>query len=154
MLNVFAVILAKGADGVKMRLLVRGEIAKPDVPFEEAVNLARTANTLLVSESKYLQHHLGVILWRASVHVGFFGMERFESFLFSKIVEGVGDELFETIFFDPLSEVFGKEMLLVLIVSENVEYQEWNLTKLTGSTQLKSLIGFGHCSVASAVCLR
>jgi len=61
-----------------------------------------------------------MILRSTAILVSLRWVERFEPVLVVEVVDGVRDEAFETVLFDPLGEIFREEVLLVLIVVNEV----------------------------------
>lgn len=69
-----------------------------------------------------------MVLCPHSGFVGFLRVERYQASLLVEVVDAVGDKAFETVTFDPLGEVFRKEVLLILIVSDEVGRRGGKLT--------------------------
>ncbi|EMA52247.1 hypothetical protein C450_11776 [Halococcus salifodinae DSM 8989] len=69
-LELSAVVLAEEADRAEVRVLIRGKVAKSDVPFEEPVEFAGAADTDTVAEDDaLLKMRYGstiIASWRAS----------------------------------------------------------------------------------------
>lgn len=129
MLKVLAVILAKVADGAEVWLLIRSEIPEGDVSFEKSVDFPGAADTLSVGEDEDFEQHDRMKLRSAPVFVSFLGIERLQAVVLVKVVDGIRNETFETVGFDPLGEILRKEVLLVLIVSDEVGCHGWKRTQ-------------------------
>jgi hypothetical protein len=97
--------------------------------LEEAVDVPGATNTLSVGKDEDFEQHDRMKLRSAPVLVGLLRVERFEAILVVEVVDSFGDELFKTVLSDRLREVLRKEVLLVLIVSNEVARHGWNLTQ-------------------------
>lgn len=102
MLEVLAVILAKIAVSVEIRLLIIGKIAKGNVAFEESIDFPRALDALCVSKNQDFEKHHGLVLWPTTFFCGLLGVEWLKAILFVKIIDGVGNESFGTVVFYPL----------------------------------------------------
>ena len=129
MLKVLAMGLAKIADGAEIRLLIGCKIAKSNITFQQTVDFPRTMKALCVGEGEDFEQHNRMKLRSISVFVSFLWVEWVQPILFIKVVNGVGDESFETVVFDPLREILRKEVLLILIVSDEIGCNDCSLTQ-------------------------
>jgi hypothetical protein len=118
--EVLAMVLAKVSGGAEIRLLIGGKAAEGIVAFEQVVDPPGTANALRVGVDENFEQHHWMILRPTAIFVGLRWIKRLEQVVIIEVVDGVRDEAFETVLFDPLGEVFREEMLLVLIVLDEV----------------------------------
>lgn len=115
-----AIVRPKVADRPEVRLLIVSEKQEGDGPFAQSIDSPGTPNAVTVGEHEdFEKHHRMEAVAAPAIHPQL-RVERVEPSLLIKDVNGVRDELFETVLFDPVSDVFRREHLLVLIIFKNM----------------------------------
>nr|WP_263627935.1 hypothetical protein [Saliphagus infecundisoli] len=127
-LELLAVVLAEEADRAEVRVLIRGEVAKGDVTFEEAVEFPGAPDADAVAEDEDFEHHHGMGGRPRAAVLPIIRIEWVEPALVVEMIDNVRNVAFEAILFDPLRDVLWQKVLLILIVSDEVERHEWILT--------------------------
>jgi hypothetical protein len=120
-LELLAMILAKKADRPEVRVLIRGKVAKSDVTFEETVEFSGAPNADTVAEDENFEHHNGMEGRPPTAVLPIFWIEGFDPVLVVEMIDNVGNVAFETVLFDPLRDVLRQQVLLILVVSDEVE---------------------------------
>src|SRR5699024_10899577 len=126
--ELLAMVLAEEADRAEVRVLIRGEVAKSDVTFEETVEFAGTTDPDTVPEDEDLEHHDGMEGRPATAVRPICRIEGIKPALVVEMIDNVGNVAFEAILFDPLRDVLRQEVLLILVVSDEVGRHGWILT--------------------------
>lgn len=127
-LELLAVVFAEEADRAEVRVLIRGEVAKGDVTFKEAVEFPGATDADAVAEDEDFEHHHGMEGRPSAAVLPWFWIEGIESALVVEMIDNVGNVAFETILFDPLRDILRQEVLLILVVSNEIERHGWILT--------------------------
>nr|WP_232833786.1 hypothetical protein [Saliphagus sp. LR7] len=120
-LELLAVVLAEEGDRAEVRMLIRGEVAKGDVTFKEAVEFPGAPDADAVAEDEDFEHHHGMEGRPPAAVLPIVRIEWVEPTLVVEMIDNVGNVAFEAILLDPLRDVLWQEVLLILIVSDKIE---------------------------------
>nr|WP_232833844.1 hypothetical protein [Saliphagus sp. LR7] len=105
MLELLAVVLPKEADRTEVGLLIRSEVAKGDIAFEEAVEFPGATDADAVAEDENFEHHHGMEGRPPAAVLPIVRIEWVEPALVVEMIDNVGNVAFEAILFDPLRDV-------------------------------------------------
>jgi len=118
--EVLTMVFAEVANRAEVWLLIGSKVAESDVSFEQTVEFAGTTNADSVAEDEDFQHQDGVEGRPRAAVLPRFWIEWVETAFGVEVIDGVRDESFEAVFFDPIGEILWEKVLLVLIIFNKI----------------------------------
>jgi len=111
---------AEVANSAEVWVLIGGKIPEGDIAFKQAIDLSGAADADTVGKDEDFQQQDGMIGRASPAIIPRLWIEWLKAPFAVEVVDGVINVPFETLFFDPVTEVFWKEMLLVLIIFNKI----------------------------------
>jgi hypothetical protein len=118
--EVISMVFAKLVDRTEVWLLISCKIAKRNISFKQSSEFSGASHTDRVSEDQDFQHHRRVEGRPPAAVLVRIWIEWFQSTFLIQEVDRIRDESFETVLFNPLRDVFWKQVLLILVVFNKV----------------------------------